>query len=58
MRLEQVEVEAFQGIDLPRQWDHPERHDAVDVEGQLRQLFARVRAALFAWGEMVDHLLP
>lgn len=58
LRLEEVEVKAFQGIDLPRQWDDPDRHDDVDVEGQLDRLFARVRAASFAWGEMVDHLLP
>ena len=58
LRLEQVEVHAFQGIDLPRHWDNPDRVHDEDPDEQLAAMFARVRAALFAWGEMVDHLVP
>lgn len=58
LRLEEVEVAAFQGIDLPRQWDDPGRIHDDDPGEQLAAMFKRVKAALFAWGEMVDHLLP
>lgn len=58
LRLEEVEVHAFQGIDLPRQWDDSDRDHDDDPDEQLAAMFKRVRAALFAWGEMVDHLLP
>ena len=58
LRLGEVEVAAFQGIDLPRQWDDPNRPRDDDPDEQLAAMFKRVKAALFAWGEMVDHLLP
>lgn len=58
LRLEEVEVHAFQGIDLARQWDDPDRDHDDDPDEQLAAMFKRVWAALFAWGEMVDHLLP
>lgn len=31
---------------------------AGDPDEHLAAMFQRVRAALFAWGEMDDHLLP
>lgn len=58
LRLQEVEVAAFQGINLPRQWDDPDRIHDDDPDQQLAAMFKRVKAALFAWGEMVDHLLP
>lgn len=56
LRLEAISVRAFQMIDLPRKWDDPEREPDDDPREQLRAMFARVRAALHAWGEVMDHL--
>lgn len=56
LRLEAISVSAFQMIDLPRKWDDPEREPDDDPHEQLRAMFARVRAALHAWGEVMDHL--
>ena len=58
MRLEAISVSAFQMIELPRKWDDPEREPDDDPHEQLRAMFARVRAALHAWGEVMDHLRP
>jgi len=58
LRLQAVEVHAFQGVDVPRSWDDPERTPDADPHEQLVSMFARVRAALHAWGEAMDHLLP
>ncbi len=55
LRLEEVRVNAFQGIDLPRKWNDDRRPDP-GPEVQLTAMFARVRAALHAWGEVTDHL--
>jgi len=41
-----------------RQWDDPNHPRDDDPDEQLAAMFKRVKAALFAWGEMVDHLLP
>lgn len=52
LRLERVEVAAMQ---LPRLLDDPdERDDGPEVK--LEELFGRVRAALMAWGQALDHL--
>jgi len=58
VRLEQVRLAAFQAIDLPRQWDDPDRDDDADPYEQLAEMFERVEAGLHAWGEVADHLLP
>lgn len=58
LRLEAISVSAFQMIDLPRKWDDPERDPDDDPHEQLRAMFARVRAALHARGEVMDHLRP
>jgi len=58
LRLESISVSAFQGIDLPRTWDDPEREPDDDPHEQLTAMFERVRAALYAWGEVMDHLRP
>ncbi len=55
LRLEEIRVHAFQGIDLPRKWNDGREPDEPPHE-QLTALFARVRAALHAWGEVMDHL--
>jgi diadenosine tetraphosphate (Ap4A) HIT family hydrolase len=54
LRLQSLTLAAFQGIDLPRQWDDPERPRDDDPGAQLAALFRRVRAALSAWAELVD----
>lgn len=56
LRLDAITVRAFQMIELPRKWDDPEREPDEDPRGQLRAMFERVRAALYAWGEVMDHL--
>lgn len=58
LRLESLTVRAFQGIDLPRKWDDPEREPDEAPHAQLRAMFERVRAALYAWGEVMDHFRP
>jgi hypothetical protein len=57
--LESVEVAAFQIIELSRDSDSFDRaSDDDSPEEQLRGLFHRVRAALSAWMQAVDHLRP
>jgi hypothetical protein len=56
LRLEAITVSAFQGLELPRQWSDSEREPDDPPHEQLTALFARVRAALHAWGEGMDHL--
>lgn len=57
LRLESITVHAFQGIDLPRRWDHPDREPDDEPHEQLAAMFRRVKAALHAWGEVMDHLV-
>jgi len=49
-------VSAFQGIDLPRRRDDAEREPDTHPHEQLGAMFARAKAALHAWGEVMDHL--
>ena len=56
LKLERVELAAWQSINLPRIWDHPEREDDGPDE-QLDAFFARVRRALHVWMETLDHLV-
>jgi hypothetical protein len=56
LRLEAISLSAFQVIELPRQWDDPEREPDDDPREQLVAMFRRVKAALYAWGEVMDHL--
>jgi hypothetical protein len=46
-----VELPCWQGIELPRQWDSPDRPQDEDMEEQLESLFEWVRAALQVWAE-------
>lgn len=50
-----VELAAGQIIELPRSLDCPDVPDEGPEE-QLTQLFTRVRAALMAWTQALDHL--
>jgi hypothetical protein len=57
LRLRSVEVSAWQAVDLARKWDDPRRRPDTGTAKQLRELFARVRAALQAWVGLTAHLL-
>ncbi|HWO09898.1 MAG TPA: hypothetical protein VNN80_10480 [Polyangiaceae bacterium] len=57
LRLEAVETSAGQLLDLPRvlaDGDEP----STRTEARLRELFERLRAALTAWMQAVEHLRP
>jgi hypothetical protein len=58
LKLECVEVAAFQLVELPRHWDETDRKPDPHPGPQLHEFFARVRAALQAWMQAVDHLTP
>ena len=58
LKLEAVEIAAGQIIELPRQWDDRDRRPDPTPGAPLRDLFTRVRAALNAWMQAVDHLTP
>ncbi len=58
LRLESIEIAAGEIIELPRRWDDTDREQDEHPAGQLHELFARVRAALHAWMQAVDHLRP
>jgi hypothetical protein len=57
LRLRSVEVSAWQAVHLARKWDDSSRKPDTGTAKQLRELFARIRAALHAWVELTDHLL-
>jgi hypothetical protein len=57
LRLADISIRAFQGIDLPRRWGDTEGPADDDPHEQLSAMFNRVRAALYAWGEVMDHLV-
>jgi len=53
--LTSVALSGWEAITLPRLWSDFDRHDD-DPREALDQMFARVRAALHAWMECLDHL--
>lgn len=57
LRLESLSLDAFQMIDLPRNTDDTDAEPDPHPASQLAAMFARVRAALHAWGEVMDHLV-
>lgn len=54
--LSQVELSAWQSIDLPRHWDDPERPVDPEPDEQLFDLADRVRQALQAWAHCLPYL--
>jgi len=54
--LTRVELSAWQGIDLPRRWDNPDREPDPWPEAQLADFAGRVRGALLVWGDCLGHL--
>ncbi len=53
-----VELEAWQGIEVPRHWDDPARRADPSPHKTLEDLAGRVRQALGTWGELAKVLLP
>ena len=56
LKLERVDISAWQAIELPRQWDDSDREPDEHPARQLDEMFNRARAALHAWMQVVDHL--
>jgi hypothetical protein len=56
LKLEGVEVSAWQAIELPRLWDDSDREPDPHPHVHLVAMFERVRAALHGWMEAMDHL--
>lgn len=54
--LQSLSVSAFQMVGVPRTWDDPDRQPDDDPYPQLMAMFLRVKAALHAWREVMDHL--
>jgi hypothetical protein len=54
--LHKVALASWQPICLPRQWDDSERHPDDPPDVQVQALIERLRAALHAWMECLDHL--
>jgi hypothetical protein len=53
-----VYLPAWQGIDLPRQWDNSDREPDDWPDDDLADFAARVRQALQEWEECLVHLHP
>ncbi|MCQ3978131.1 MAG: hypothetical protein DPW09_32295 [Anaerolineae bacterium] len=51
-----VELSAWQSIDLPREWDNPDRPVDPDPDAQLFDFTERVRRALQAWEQCLPYL--
>jgi hypothetical protein len=58
LKLDGVEIAAWQAIEVPRVYDDPGQASDAGPEQQLADLLARVRAALSAWMQALDHLAP
>lgn len=56
LKLTAVQVSAWQGITLPRRWDDSARELDDHPAEQLAAMFKRVRLAMNAWMETLDHL--
>ena len=54
--LIRVELSAWQGLDLPRQWDDPDREPDPWPETQLADFAGRLREALLVWEDCLGHL--
>jgi hypothetical protein len=58
LKLDGIELASWQAIELPRKWDDPDRKVDDGPEKQLVAMFSRVKAAIHAWLEVLDHLRP
>ncbi len=58
LKLRGVEIAAWQAIKIPRKWDAPDRRPDKLPVPQLAAMFGRLRLAMSAWMEALDHLTP
>lgn len=56
--IDRVELAAWQGIDVPRHWDDPERRADKSPLKELEELARRTGEALRTWGDLAKVLLP
>jgi hypothetical protein len=56
LRLEGVELAAWQAVGVPRVLDDPDHEPDAGPEEELAAMFGRTRAALVAWMQALDHL--
>jgi hypothetical protein len=56
LMLEGVELAAWQGVEVPRIFDDPDREPDAGPEEELAALVGRTRSALSAWMQALDHL--
>jgi hypothetical protein len=52
-----VRLSAWEGIDLPRQWDDPAREQDEGTYDELADFFKRVWQAMHEWNQSLVHLL-
>jgi len=58
LRLRGVELATWQAIETPRRRDDTERRPDKPPDEQLVAMFKRLKAAMNAWMEALDHLCP
>jgi hypothetical protein len=58
LSLTGVNLSAWEGINLPRQWDDPNREPDEDPYDQLADFVERVLEAMDEWNQSLVHLLP
>lgn len=56
IKLKSVKWAAWQSVNVPRHFDHPDRKPDPHPHQQLMKMFGRVRASIQAWKQVVDHL--
>lgn len=56
LKLDSVEICAWQAIELPRVLDDPDQRPDHGPEKQIADMLGRLRAALSAWMQVLDHL--
>ena len=56
LALVAVQIAAWEGVTLPRQWDKPDRGYDEEPDEQLADLLGRVGQALQVWEESLKHL--
>jgi hypothetical protein len=54
--LTRVELSAWQGIELTRQWDNPDRELDYGTEAQLAGFAQRLRQAMEEWEDSLEFL--
>lgn len=58
LTLRSVEISSWQAINPPRKWSDEDRKPDKSPDKQLLEMFKRLKLALLAWTECIDHLHP